>query len=107
MSTGKQYIEIASPEEQELRKDLEKRNDPEAKRLLRFLDLPDLSRQEGSPLKEIVDRTLQVNSLEGFDVIKIPEIIPVPILFDMFNMPPGTMNRSARFVLARSIARTK
>ncbi|MDO8654984.1 MAG: hypothetical protein Q7R48_00980 [bacterium] len=94
MSTDKQYIEIASPEEQIMRKDLEKRDDSEAKRLLRFLDLPDLSRQEGSPLKEIVDRTLQVKSLEGFDVIKIPEIIPVPILFDMFNMPPGHPARS-------------
>ncbi len=95
MGTGKQYIEISSPEEQAIWKDLEKRDDPEAKRLLRFLNLPDLSRQEGSPLKEIVDRTLQVKGLEGFDVIKIPEIIPVPILFDMFNMPPGHPARSA------------
>src|SRR3989338_6839929 len=94
MDTGKQYIEIASPEEQEMRRVLEKRDDPEAKRLLRFLDLPDLSREKSSPLKEIVDRTLSVKSLEGFDVIKIPEIIPVPILFDMFNMPPGHPARS-------------
>ncbi|MDO8470870.1 MAG: hypothetical protein Q7S63_02740 [bacterium] len=89
-----QYIEIASPEEQEMRKALEKRGDLEAKRLLRFLNLPDLSRTEGSPLKEIVDRTRNVKSLEGFDVIKIPEIIAVPILFDMFNMPPGHPARS-------------
>ncbi|MBI2452641.1 MAG: hypothetical protein HYV55_00150, partial [Parcubacteria group bacterium] len=73
---------------------LEKREDPEAKRLLRFLDLSDLSREKRSPLKEIVDRTLSVKSLEGFDVIKIPEIIPVPILFDLFNMPPGHPARS-------------
>lgn len=94
MNADTQYIEIVSPEEQELRKGLEKREDAEAGRLLRFLNLPDLSRQEGSPLKEIVDRTLQVKSLEGFDVIKIPEIISVPILFDMFNMPPGHPARS-------------
>ncbi len=95
MNTGKQYIEIQSLEEQEMRRALEKREDPEAKRILRFLTLPDLSRTEGSPLKEIVDRTLDVKSLEGFDVIKIPEIISVPILFDMFNMPPGHPARSA------------
>ena len=94
MDTGKQYIEIASPEEREMRRVLEKRDDPEAKRLLRFLDLPDLSREKSSPLKEIVDRTLSVKGLEEFDVIKIPEIIPVPILFDMFNMPPGHPARS-------------
>ena len=94
MSTDTQYIEILSSEEQELRNTLEKRDDPEAKRLLRFLNLKDLSREEGSPLKEIVDRTRSVKGLEGFDVIKIPEIIPVPILFDMFNMPPGHPARS-------------
>lgn len=88
-------IEITSPEEQEMRKLLLQRSDPEAKRLLRFLDLPDLSRQKGSPLKEIVDRTRSVKSLEGFDVIKIPEIVSVPILFDMFNMPPSHPARSA------------
>src|SRR3989344_948521 len=94
MNTDTQYIEIVSSEEQELRNTLEKRDDPEAKRLLRFLNLKDLSREEGSPLKEIVDRTRSVKGLEGFDVIKIPEIIPVPILFDMFNMPPGHPARS-------------
>ncbi len=94
MNTDKQYIEIKSSEEAKMLAALEKRGDPEAKRLLRFLNLPDLSRQEGSPLKEIVDRTLAVKSLEGFDGIKIPEIIPVPILFDMFNMPPGHPARS-------------
>ena len=87
-------IEIKSPEEAEIIKNLEARNDPEAKRLLRFLNMPDLSRDEGSPLKEIVERASKVKSLEGFDVIQIPEIIPTNILFDLFNMPPGHPARS-------------
>lgn len=86
-------IEIQSNEDS-LRAELEKRNDSEAKRLLRFLDMPDLSRTLGSPIKEIVDRTSKVKSLEGFDVIKIPEIVPTHILFDLFNMPPGHPARS-------------
>ena len=87
-------IEINSGEEAEIKKELETRDDAEGKRILRFLNMPDLSRTEGSPLKEIVDRTLNVKSLNGFDVIKIPEIISTNILFDLFNMPPGHPARS-------------
>lgn len=87
-------IIINSPEEERIRKDLEQRGDAEARRMQRFLSMPDLSRTQGSPLKEIVDRTLKVKSLEGFDIIKIPEIIPSEILFDLFNMPEGHPARS-------------
>ena len=87
-------IEITSPEEATLKKQLEQRTDAESQRMLRFLNLPDLSRTPGSPLKEIVDRASKVKSLEGFDVIKVPEIIPTNILFDLFNMPPGHPARS-------------
>lgn len=87
-------IIIKSPEEERLRAELEKRTDAEASRMKRFLNMPDLSRTDGSPLKEIVDRAKKVKSLEGFDVIKIPEIVPVHILFDLFNMPPGHPARS-------------
>src|SRR3990167_4720758 len=87
-------IVIQSEEEEKLRKALETKSDAEGKRILRFLNMPDLSRTEGSPLKEIVDRTLNVKSLEGFDIIKIPEIISTDILFDLFNMPPGHPARS-------------
>ena len=90
----KQYIKIDSPEEAKLKAELEKKNEADSKRMLRFLDMPDLSRAEGSPIKEIVERASRVKSLEGFDVIQIPEIIPTNILFDLFNMPPGHPARS-------------
>src|SRR3989338_491610 len=87
-------IDIKSKEEEALRKELEARKDPESERLVRFLNMPDLSRTPGSPLKEIVDRTVKVKSLEGFDIINVPEIIQTDILFDLFNMPPGHPARS-------------
>ena len=87
-------IKIESEEESKLRDELSKRRDPESERLKRFLAMPDLSRTPGSPLKEIVDRTLNVKGLEGFDVIDVPEITPTYILFDLFNMPPGHPARS-------------
>lgn len=87
-------IVIDLSEEKKLKKELEKRTDVEAARIKRYLSMPDLSRTEGSPLKEIIDRASKVSSLQGFDVIKIPEIIPVNILFDLFNMPPEHPARS-------------
>ena len=88
------YIKINSPEEVSLRQELDTRSDPEAQRLKRFLAMPDLSRTAGSPIKEIVDRTLEIKSLAGFDVIEIPEIVSTYVLFDLFNMPPGHPARS-------------
>src|SRR3989338_548232 len=88
------YIEIDSREEKKAIDALKKRSDPDAQRILRFLAMSDLSRTEESPLKEIVDRASKVKSLAGFDVIKIPEIVPVHILFDLFNMPEGHPARS-------------
>jgi len=87
-------IVIQSEEEEKLRKVLETKSDAESERLKRFLNMPDLSRASDSPLSEIVNRTLKIRSLEGFDIIKIPEIISTDILFDLFNMPPGHPARS-------------
>lgn len=77
-----------------MRKELDKRDDAEAKRIKRFLAMPDLSRTEGSPLKTIIGRVKRAKIFEGFDDIKVPEIVPTKILFDLFNMPPGHPARS-------------
>src|SRR3989344_4659537 len=53
-------IVIADLKEKELIAALQKRTDADAMRIKRFLAMPDLSRTEGSPLKEVVDRTLKV-----------------------------------------------
>src|SRR3989344_6003957 len=87
-------ITINSPESEELRRQLETRKDAEGMRMKRFLDMPDLSRTEGSPLREIVNRARQVKGLKELDVIEVPEIISASILFDLFNMPPGHPARS-------------
>jgi phenylalanyl-tRNA synthetase alpha subunit len=88
------YINIEDPKEKELIAALEKRTDPDAVRIKRFLKMPDLSRTAESPLKEVVDRTLKVDVIKDLDIIKIPEIISAKILFDLFNMPPGHPARS-------------
>ncbi|MGD0977289.1 MAG: hypothetical protein ABR875_03285 [Minisyncoccia bacterium] len=87
-------ITIDLTEEKKIRSELDKKHDAESERIKRYLAMPDLSRTPGSPIKEIVDRASKVKSLEGFDVIEIPEIISTHILFDLFNMPPGHPARS-------------
>lgn len=87
-------IKIPSHEEVALKKDLEGKQGVYSMRLKRYLSMPDLSRAAESPLKEIVDRASKTESLKGFDVIEIPEIIPTNIMFDLFNMPEGHPARS-------------
>src|SRR3990167_1915341 len=85
---------IETQQEAAFRKDLESKTDTHSMRLKRYLSMPDLSRTPGSPLEEIVRKAKEVSSLKNFDDIKIPEIVPKEILFDLFNMSPGHPARS-------------
>ena len=74
--------------------DLQKRTDIKAERIKRLLNMPDLSRKGGSPLKQIVDKVLQIPDFANFDVIHIPEIISTEILFDLFGFAKDHVARS-------------
>ncbi len=78
-----------------LRAELARRDDFPAKRMQRYLEMPDLSRTPGSPLYEITERVKQVPELAGFDIIEIPEIVPADISFDLFDFPADHPARSA------------
>lgn len=102
-------IEIESEKEADLIKKLEERNDPEAKRILRFLNMPDLSRVEKSPLSELVKRILKIGRFSGFDNIKVPEIVPADISFDLFNFPqdhPARRRTDTYFIDNNNVLRT-
>lgn len=87
-------IVIEDIEEKRIREELEKRNDPEALRLRRFLAMPDLSRSEESPIRELAERILAIAEYADLDVIKVPEIVPARENFDLFNFPPDHPARS-------------
>ena len=102
-------IVIPRDEENKLLEKLKERTDPEAARIRRYLDMPDLSRTPGSPLFEMVERVKNVPSQKDFDVINIPEIVPTDISFDLFNFPPDHPNRSKSdtyYVNDKNILRT-
>ncbi len=87
-------ITITTPEEVELLRQLKARDDADAKRQLRFLDMPDLSRTPGSPLKALIDLVLAIPVFKNFDDIKIPEIVPARESFDLFDFPANHPARS-------------
>ncbi|MFH1585006.1 MAG: hypothetical protein ABIB12_02675 [Patescibacteria group bacterium] len=87
-------IRATSPKEQEIRALLGQREDPEAKRLVRFLNMPDLSRTPGSPIAELVSRILKIPRFSDFDHVQAPEIVPADVSFDLFNFPKDHPVRS-------------
>lgn len=105
----RQEINIGSKEEKELLAEIEKRTDPEALRMKRFLAMPDLSRQEGNPINELTRRILAIPDFKDFDVIKDPEIVPARESFDLFNFPkdhPARSGSDTYFVNKDYILRT-
>ncbi len=89
----KEY-KISLTEENAIKKTLTERTDAEAKRIQKYIDMPDLSRTSGSPLHEIIERVKDLSILKGFDNVVIPEIIPTKILFDLFDFAPNHPARS-------------
>jgi phenylalanyl-tRNA synthetase alpha chain len=87
-------IEISSEEDKELIQELKNKDDAEAKRQVRFLSMKDLSRTEGSPIAEIVNRLCALPRYKNFEVMKVPEIVRVNLSFDMFNFPEDHPARS-------------
>ncbi|OGZ00547.1 MAG: hypothetical protein A2946_02230 [Candidatus Liptonbacteria bacterium RIFCSPLOWO2_01_FULL_53_13] len=104
-----QEIDIKSEEEKALRTELEKRTDAEALRMKRFLGMPDLSRTEGSPIKELAERVLAIPDFKDFEDLRVPEIVSAKESFDPFNFPPDHPARSRSdtyFVNDNAILRT-
>lgn len=85
---------IARDEEKKLLETFNNRSDIEARRIKRYLAMPDLSRTSGSPLNEIMTRVTSLPVLKEFDHINIPEVIPTSILFDLFNFADNHPARS-------------
>ena len=85
---------IKSPDEPKLIAELEKRTDADAVRIKRFLAMPDLSRTEGSPIKELVSKTTSIPDFKDFDIAEAPEIVPTDIAFDLFDFAPDHPARS-------------
>ena len=95
--------------EEKIIKALQKRRDPEALRLRRFLAMPDLTRTSGSPLAELVKRIVSLPRFSKFKNLKVPEIIDYNVSFDFFNFPknhPARKPTDTYFVDKNNVLRT-
>ena len=105
--------------EKKLIEALRKRPDPEAERLKRFLAMPDLTRTPGSPLADLVRRIASLPRFAKFSAkggpaggwknLKVPEIIPYDVSFDLFNFPknhPARNPSDTYFVDKNHVLRT-
>lgn len=87
-------LNISSPEEERLRRELAEKNDPDSRRLTRFLNLSDLTRIEEHPIRELALRIFGIPEFHDFDHIQVPEIVRADQSFDLFNFPPDHPARS-------------
>ena len=105
--------------EKKLIEALRKRPDSEAERLKRFLAMPDLTRTPGSPLADLVRRIASLPRFAKFSAkggpaggwknLKVPEIIPYDVSFDLFNFPknhPARKPSDTYFVDKNHVLRT-
>jgi len=83
----REYIVAKDPISSKLAEELKGKTDTNSQRIKRLLALPDLSRKEGSPIKFIADKILNMPEFLDFDVIEIPEIVSVRDNFDLLNAP--------------------
>ena len=92
-SEGKEY-RVPLEDQEKVLAQLAERHDAEAERMKRYLAMPDLSRSPESPIHEIIRMVLGTKTLQGFDDIAVPEVVPVDICFDLFDFPPDHPARS-------------
>lgn len=99
---------VSLEEQEKLLKALDARGDVESDRLKRYVAMPDLTRQDGSPVKEVIGRVINLPSLRNFDLIDTPEVISPEVVFDLFNFPkdhPARSRSDTYFVDAKHILR--
>lgn len=102
-------ITIARDEEVALIQSLRTQDTIDAQRVLRFYDMPDLSRTPGNPVAMITEKFKQIPVFSQFDVIDAPEVVGTYETFDVFNFAPDHPARSKSdtyFVNEEKILRT-
>ena len=86
--------EVKTEVEKDLLAKLEPKTDVQSMRMKKYLSMPDLSRTLGSPIHEIVERILAQEDFKNFDIIKVPEVVPVDVSFDIYGFAPDHPARS-------------
>lgn len=87
-------IEVSKDKEKDLINNLRTKSDADSIRLLKYYDMPDLSRVKWNPLNLIIERLKSLPRYKNHVEIVIPEIVWVKETFDLFDFPPNHPARS-------------
>jgi len=102
-------IIIQDSKEKTLIKELGMRNDIKAERIKRLLGLQDLTKEENSPVKILVDQIIRLPRFKDFDLIDFPKIVTVKENFDILNTPenhPSRRETDTYYVTDKDVLRT-
>ncbi|MDD4530120.1 MAG: hypothetical protein PHO80_01040 [Candidatus Gracilibacteria bacterium] len=105
----KQIITVSKDVEKKLINKLRMEDFIDSKRVIRFYNMPDLSRQKGNPLEMVVERIKTSDFYKDFDLIETPEVVPADITFDLFNFSvdhPARSRSDTYYVDETNILRT-
>ncbi|MEK7503742.1 MAG: hypothetical protein AAB577_02035 [Patescibacteria group bacterium] len=103
-------IVIEDKKEQDLIKELEGRSDIKAERIKRLLELPDLTKKNGSPVKILTDEIIKLPRFKDFDLLDIPRVVSVEDDFDLLNTPkdhPSRRETDTYYLTDQDILRTQ
>lgn len=106
----KQDIIIDNAREKELIAQLEAKNDITSQRIKRLLAMPDLTKQENSPVKILFDQIKKLPRFADFDTIDFPKVVTVEENFDVLNSPkdhPSRKETDTYYVTPSDVLRTQ
>ena len=106
----RQLIEAKNDKEATLIADLANKNDINSERIKKLLNLPDLTKEENSPVKILFDQIINLPRFKDFDLVDFPRIVSVQENFDVLNTPkdhPSRRKTDTYYITDNDILRTQ
>ncbi len=106
----KRKLSITDPEEQKLIEKAYAEKDAKSLRIQRLLDLPDLTKKAGSPVKILFDTVIGLPTFRDFDIVEFPRVVTVEQNFDLLNTPkdhPSRRENDTYYIDATHVLRTQ
>lgn len=105
----KNSIKVSQDEQNLLIETLRTRGDIDAARILRYYDMPDLTRTPGNPVYLAIEAITNIPRYKEFDIIETPEVVGVYETFDLFGFAvdhPARSHSDTYYVTEDRIMRT-
>src|SRR3989344_3649919 len=106
----RENIIIEDKNEKTLIKELKRRSDIKDERIVKLLELEDLTKKENSPIKILVDQVVNLPRFADFDLIDFPKIVTVEENFDVLNTPkdhPSRRETDTYYITNNNVLRTQ